>query len=55
MEKSMEWGERIPIGILYKEDKHTYSDRIEFLNGEQVLVEKIVNMKKIRDYMKDFI
>jgi 2-oxoglutarate ferredoxin oxidoreductase subunit beta len=26
MEKSLEWGSRIPIGLLYKHDKPTYED-----------------------------
>lgn len=54
MEKAMEWGERIPIGILYKEDKQTFNDKIEFLKGNQVLVEKETNMEKIKGYLKDF-
>jgi 2-oxoglutarate ferredoxin oxidoreductase subunit beta len=26
MEKSMEWGSRIPIGLLYRHEKPTYED-----------------------------
>lgn len=54
IEKAMEWGERIPIGILYKKEKQSYSDKIEFLSGREALIEKKADMEKIRGYMKDF-
>jgi len=54
MEKAMEWGERIPIGILYKEVKKTFNDKIDFLKGNQVLVEKETDINKIKGYLKDF-
>jgi len=54
MEKAMEWGDRIPIGILYKENKQVFNDKIEFLKGDQVLVEKKTDMEKIKGYLKDF-
>ncbi|MDD4493190.1 MAG: hypothetical protein PHV32_02370 [Eubacteriales bacterium] len=55
MEKAMEWGDRIPIGILYKEEKQTYTDKIEFLKGEKSLIEKETDMKKISSYIEDFV
>jgi 2-oxoglutarate ferredoxin oxidoreductase subunit beta len=33
LEKSFEWGDRIPIGIFYKEDKPTYRDNLPHLKG----------------------
>lgn len=54
MEKVMEWGERIPTGILYKKEKPTFNDKIEFLKGSQPLIEKKTDIEKIRGYMKDF-
>lgn len=54
MEKAMEWGDRIPIGILYKKDKQSYNEKIEFLKGNQNLIEKATDMKKIRSYLEDF-
>jgi 2-oxoglutarate ferredoxin oxidoreductase subunit beta len=54
MEKAMEWGDRIPIGILYKEDKKTFNDKIDFLKGDQVLVDKETDLNKIKGYLKDF-
>lgn len=54
IEKAMEWGERIPTGILYKKEKQTYSDRIEFLKGGQSLIGKQTDMEKIKSYVEDF-
>ncbi len=54
MEKAMEWGDRIPIGILYKSEKKTYSDKLKFLSGGQVLINKKPDMEKIRNYIEDF-
>jgi len=33
LEKSFEWGDRIPIGIFYKEDRPTYRDNLPHLKG----------------------
>ncbi|UCC33183.1 MAG: 2-oxoacid ferredoxin oxidoreductase, partial [Candidatus Bathyarchaeota archaeon] len=33
LEKSLEWGDRIPIGIFYREDKPTYRDRLPHVRG----------------------
>jgi 2-oxoglutarate ferredoxin oxidoreductase subunit beta len=55
IQKAMEWGDRIPIGIIYKEQKQTYTDKIEFLRGEVPLINKEINMKKIAGYISDFI
>ena len=54
MEKAMEWGNRIPLGILYKNEKPVFNDKIDFLTGDQVLIEKKTDMIKIKSYLKDF-
>ncbi|MGA9387639.1 MAG: thiamine pyrophosphate-dependent enzyme [Candidatus Bathyarchaeia archaeon] len=33
LQKSFEWGDRIPIGIFYKEERPTYRDSLEHLKG----------------------
>jgi 2-oxoglutarate ferredoxin oxidoreductase subunit beta len=33
LQKSFEWGDRIPIGIFYKEERSTYRDNLEHLKG----------------------
>ncbi|MEM4704753.1 MAG: 2-oxoacid:ferredoxin oxidoreductase subunit beta, partial [Candidatus Bathyarchaeia archaeon] len=36
LEKSLEWGERIPIGIFYKEERSTYRDGLTHLQGKSL-------------------
>ncbi len=54
MEKAMEWGDRIPLGILYKKEKQTFNEKFEFLNGDLTLIDKATNMEKVKGYLKDF-
>jgi 2-oxoglutarate ferredoxin oxidoreductase subunit beta len=35
--KSQEWGDRIPIGILYNVEKPTYEDGLSYLNRDELL------------------
>lgn len=55
MEKAMEWGDRIPIGIIYREEKPTYCDKIEFLREGPPLIDRPVDIQKIKGYLNDFI
>lgn len=34
LEKSFEWGDRIPIGIFFKKEQPVYRDRLPHINGE---------------------
>ena len=54
MEKSMEWGDKIPIGIFYKEDKPDFHDKISFLKEGLPLVDREIDFKKIYEFMNDF-
>lgn len=54
--KAMEWGDKIPIGILYKKEMPTYHDKINFLKNDKPLVyQEPVREEKIKEFMKDFI
>ncbi|MCX7747282.1 MAG: 2-oxoacid:ferredoxin oxidoreductase subunit beta [Clostridia bacterium] len=55
MEKAMEWGDKIPIGILYKEEKPTYHDKIHFLRDGDALVDRKVEVEKVKGFMEDFV
>jgi 2-oxoglutarate/2-oxoacid ferredoxin oxidoreductase subunit beta len=55
IEKAMEWEERIPIGILYRKEKQTFTDKIEFLKGGQPLIDKETDIKKVRGFIEDFV
>ncbi|MBP2641756.1 MAG: 2-oxoglutarate ferredoxin oxidoreductase subunit beta [Firmicutes bacterium] len=54
IEKAMEWGEKIPIGILYREEKPDFHAKIDFLMNGSPLVDKVIDMEKIKEFMKDF-
>lgn len=54
-QKAMEWGDRIPIGILYREEKPTYHDRIPYLKEGPALVDKVTDLAKIKGFMEDFV
>lgn len=55
MEKAMEWGERIPTGILFRQEKPSFSDKLGFLREGPPLVDRITDIQKIKRYMNDFI
>lgn len=56
MNKAMEWGDKIPIGIIYKKEIPTYHDKIDFLkNGKPLVDQGLPGIEKIRDFMEDFV
>jgi len=54
MEKAMEWGDKIPLGILYKEEKEDFHDKIPFLKEGKPLVSADFDLNKIKGFMKEF-
>ncbi|HWR39836.1 MAG TPA: 2-oxoacid:ferredoxin oxidoreductase subunit beta [Patescibacteria group bacterium] len=54
MEKAMEWGDKIPLGILYREEKPDFHDKIAFLQNGKPLVNLVPDLKKIQGFMHDF-
>ena len=54
-EKSMEWGDRIPIGIIYKNEYTTYHEKIDFLKGKPLVEQEIPSVEKVREFLKEFI
>ena len=54
MEKSMEWGNKIPIGIFYQEEKPDFHEKIDFLKTGAPLIDRDINLEKISGFMNDF-
>ncbi|NLK87723.1 MAG: 2-oxoacid ferredoxin oxidoreductase [Clostridiaceae bacterium] len=54
MEKAMEWGDHIPVGVLYKEEKKDFNEKMEFLRGDQTLIDSETDLDRIRGYLRDF-
>jgi 2-oxoglutarate/2-oxoacid ferredoxin oxidoreductase subunit beta len=52
--KAMEWGDKIPTGIIYKEEKPAYHDRIDFLRDGISLIDRKFDLKKVEGFMKEF-
>ena len=54
IEKAMECGGKIPIGVLYREEKSDFHDKINFLKNGKPLVNGDLDMKKISEFLNDF-
>ena len=55
MQKAMEWGDRIPTGILYQVEKPVWPDHIPHLREGLPLVERPVEKDAIRALVEEFI
>jgi len=52
--KAMEWGDRMPTGILYREDKPDFHDKISFLMSGPPLLDRQPDLQLISGYLSDF-
>lgn len=52
-EKAAEWGDRIPIGIIYQVEKETYEDK-SGIGARPPLVEENIDDIDIKEVLKDF-
>lgn len=55
MERAMEFGERIPIGVLYEKAQPTYHEKHRSLKGGQVLAARRNDFALIDKYMQEMI
>ncbi len=44
LEKTFEWGDRIPIGIFYQEDRPTYRDSLPHIKDKSIIKPPIENV-----------
>ena len=54
MKKSLEWGDRIPTGILYEIDKPVFGDHLKYFKDGPALIDRPVDKSLIKKYMKEF-
>ena len=54
IEKSLEWGDQIPTGILYKQEKVTYHEQVPFLNEGVDLIDVPHSKETVKSFLKDF-
>lgn len=53
--KSMEFGEKIPLGILYREEKPTYHQKNAVLKSGVPLLDRKTDLAFVNGYIKEFI
>lgn len=55
MEKAMEFDDKIPIGVLYKENKPTFSEKNKVLKGDVALIDKKTDPTAVDRLIKEFV
>lgn len=55
IKRAMEFGDRIPIGILYREDRPDYHEMSKVLAGKEPLVDQIQNPNILNDIMMELV
>jgi 2-oxoglutarate/2-oxoacid ferredoxin oxidoreductase subunit beta len=53
-EKAQEWGDKIPMGVIYKEEKPTFLERVPHLKDEPALVDRQWKPKDAEKFLDDF-
>jgi 2-oxoglutarate ferredoxin oxidoreductase subunit beta len=53
MAKAMEWGDRIPLGILYRHQRPTFESRLSVLQ-QNILVDRETDLKELEKIMDKF-
>lgn len=53
-EKSLEWGDKIPLGILYQHRKPTYEEQIPILQGEALFRRPVDNIAQFEPILAEF-
>jgi len=54
-EKAMEWGERIPVGLIYREEKPTFEDQIPVLSRGPLVKQPPRETKLLSSLIEEFI
>ncbi len=53
LEKALEWGDKIPIGVIYKEDLPVYEDQLPALRGGPLVKNKI-DPRRVKKLLAEF-
>ena len=53
MDRALEWGEKIPVGIFYRVEKPTFSDRLVWMAGRPPLVDRVWEPRDAERFMKE--
>ena len=52
-QRSLEWGDRIPIGVIYRNNRPTYEERMPVI-AEEPLVRQVFDAEKIKATIREF-
>lgn len=55
MKRAMEFDERIPIGVIYKEEKENFHKKNIVLAGKEPLLDQKTDMKVIQSLIQEFV
>lgn len=55
MEKAMEYGDKIPLGVFYNVPQKTYHEKNPVLNGKKPLLDNVIDTGVIKNLIKEFI
>ncbi len=55
MQKAMEYGDRIPIGVIYQEPKRTFHEKNKVLSGGVPLIDKPADLSTVQRLADEFI
>jgi 2-oxoglutarate/2-oxoacid ferredoxin oxidoreductase subunit beta len=53
-EKALEWGDRIPLGIIYRHDRPTFEERLPVLSGKPLVKQEQFNRSKLERTLAEF-
>ena len=53
-EKALEWGDRIPLGIIYRHDRPTFEERLSVLSGKPLVKQEQFNRSKLERTLAEF-
>ena len=53
-EKALEWGDRIPLGIIYRHDRPTFEERLPVLSGKPLVKQEQFDRSKIERTLAEF-
>lgn len=54
IQKAMEWEDKIPLGVLYEEQKPDYTSQLHFLKDGPTLVDRQSDLSKVESYLREF-
>ena len=52
--KAQEWGDRIPIGVIYRKERPTFEEQLPALNKGPLVKQKLYPPRHIESLLKEF-